>query len=256
MLSMNGAVDYESEIGGNIVSQSLSLMKRQFGGVFYSSVFLWVRVPFFSITSYGQRDLLTSQLEIRRIVYEYVLCFEEIVFTGGIRTAWITPYRSGLYLQHNPTNHPLAIMSTNHQVYEEARQVFYGLNRFAFPCPGSLPLFLVGIGPENAVLLRSVRWNIRGYQEQYEEVAEKIRVCLKENPDTLKSDFFIDNLVAEPRGDWNSTRHRMRPRNTADALDGRERWSIYARWHRYNMHGQEVYGQALVTFELCVEQYA
>ncbi|CAL5872791.1 uncharacterized protein PFLUO_LOCUS7060 [Penicillium psychrofluorescens] len=199
--------------------------------------------------------LAQIQLEIRRIIYEYLLCFEEIVFTAGIRTAWITPHRSGLYLQHNPTNHPLAIMSANHQVYEEARQVFFGLNRFAFSCPRSLPLFLVGIGQQNAVLLRSVRWkNVHGYQEQYEEVAEKIRACLNEKTETLRSDFFIDHLVAEPY-DWNSDRHKMRPRTNADALDGRERWSMDAIWHRYNLHGQEIYGQATVTFELCVEQY-
>lgn len=135
------------------------------------------------------------------------------------------------------------------------RQVFYGLNRFAFTCPRSLPLFLVGIGLENAVLLRSVRWKkVYGYKEEYEDVAEKIRVCPNEQTDRLNSDFFIDHLVAEPRGDWNSDRHKVRPRNTADALNGRERWSMIAIWDRSNMHGQEISGQATVTFELCVEQ--
>ncbi|KAJ5601252.1 hypothetical protein N7510_010786 [Penicillium lagena] len=219
-----------------------------------------IRQPKRSLWTSAISELMMSlpqiQLERRTTVYEYLLCFEEIGFTGGIRTARITPHRSGLYLQHNPINHPLAIMSTNHQVYEEARQVFYGLNRFAFWCPRSLPLFLVGIGQGNAMLLRSVRWkNVFGYQEQYEEVAEKIRVCLSERTGTLTSDFCIDSLVAEPRGDWNSDRHKVRPRNTADALDGRERWGMDAIWHRYNLHGQEIYGQATDVRATCGAAY-
>ncbi|RAK97627.1 uncharacterized protein BO80DRAFT_328047, partial [Aspergillus ibericus CBS 121593] len=65
------------------------------------------------------------------------------------------------YLQYNPYNNPLALLITNRQVYEETRQIFYSLNTFVFDNDLFLPVFLLGIGRHNAVLLRSVHWRTK-----------------------------------------------------------------------------------------------
>jgi hypothetical protein len=67
-------------------------------------------------------------------------------------------HSNGVSLQHNPSNNLLAIISTDRQTYDEARQMFYSRNTFIFEDLNILAVFLIGIGADNAKLLRTVRW--------------------------------------------------------------------------------------------------
>jgi hypothetical protein len=66
------------------------------------------------------------------MVYRFLLCFEKVNFGEYLRHTDVEPRRDGVWLQHNPDNNLLAIMSANRQVYDEARRTFYSENRFSF----------------------------------------------------------------------------------------------------------------------------
>ncbi|PWY87338.1 hypothetical protein BO94DRAFT_585886 [Aspergillus sclerotioniger CBS 115572] len=103
---------------------------------------------------------LSLPYDVRHIFYRFVLTAETITFYGLIQSSFVTTktYYQNIYLQHNPISNPLAILITNRQIYNEARQVLYSRNTFVFLATDFLPIFLVGIGRHNAELLRSVRW--------------------------------------------------------------------------------------------------
>ena len=67
-------------------------------------------------------------------------------------------------LQHNLRSNLLAIMSTGRQIYDEARRTFYSRNNFRFKYFDVVPVFIAGIGSDNAKLLRSVSW----WNDKYE----------------------------------------------------------------------------------------
>jgi hypothetical protein len=67
-------------------------------------------------------------------------------------------------------------MSVSRQVYNEAREEFFSLNKFSFQSSAMLSVFLIGIGPRNAMLLRSV-WQ-KNEQHHWENVIPNIRQCL------------------------------------------------------------------------------
>lgn len=119
-----------------------------------SAVFpLTVSIPLMgSLTNFK----LWTGTELRLMVYKYLLCFEVINFGKHVYRRDVQLHRSRVWLQHNPRDNPLVIMSVSRQVYDEAQRIFYISNMFTFESFDGLPVFLIGIGPENAILLRAV----------------------------------------------------------------------------------------------------
>lgn len=68
-------------------------------------------------------------------------------------------------------------MTTSRQVYYEARRIFYLYNRFVFHHKSVIPVFLIGIGKENALLLKSVEW-ARGDDGLFENHIEIVKSCI------------------------------------------------------------------------------
>ncbi|KAI7974730.1 hypothetical protein EIK77_003878 [Talaromyces pinophilus] len=99
------------------------------------------------------------------MIYKAIFCFERIEICN-VQETYVHPDR-GFWLQHNPRNNLLAIMSTSQQVYHEARQIFYLYNTFTFHQRFAVPIFLIGIGRENALRLKSVEWRL-GDDDQFE----------------------------------------------------------------------------------------
>lgn len=60
--------------------------------------------------------------------------------------------------------------------------MFYGLNTFVFDSMQALPVFLIGIGRENTLILRSVIWG--NDHLQHENRVEIIRPCLSKEGST------------------------------------------------------------------------
>lgn len=114
--------------------------------------------------------------DLRHMVYELVLCFKEIEFQKEIRTVFVESRRNGIWLQRNPRKNLLALLAVSRQIYDEARRVFYGRNTFTFRAKDGIPTFLIGIGRENAVLLRSLRW--KNDLHQYRNHIDALRFCL------------------------------------------------------------------------------
>lgn len=54
------------------------------------------------------------------MVYRFLLYFKKVNFREYLCHIDVEPCRDGIWLQHNPNNNLLAIMSANHQVYNEA----------------------------------------------------------------------------------------------------------------------------------------
>lgn len=95
--------------------------------------------------------------ELRLMVYEMALRFSTIRFYST--KEYRPSVRKGkVYLQCNNDHNPLSLLMTSRGIYEEARAVFYSQNNFVFSDMDAIPIFLIGIGQENAMLLRSVRW--------------------------------------------------------------------------------------------------
>ncbi|KAJ6091551.1 hypothetical protein N7467_003520 [Penicillium canescens] len=118
---------------------------------------------------------LSLPVELRMMVYEFLFCFEEIYLASGFQQP-VKRHSNGVSLQHNPSNNLLAIMSTGRQIYDEARQTFYSRNTFIFEDLNILAVFLIGIGAENAKLLRSVRW--RNEENEIQDHTDDIQALL------------------------------------------------------------------------------
>ena len=86
------------------------------------------------------------------MVYENVFCYTaiEIGCTWSIDT-------DSTFLQNGTHTSLLSLLGVNRQIYSEGRLFFYGCNTFRFINPDYLPLFLLSIGRENAVLLRDIQ---------------------------------------------------------------------------------------------------
>ncbi|CAI7643409.1 unnamed protein product [Penicillium palitans] len=93
---------------------------------------------------------------------------------------------------------PWRIMPVSRQVYNEARDVFYTLNKFTFSSPAVLSVFLIGIGPRNVMLLRSV-WQ-KTERHEWENVIPTIRQCL---PPTMSNAMTPDQKVAPRHAELN-----------------------------------------------------
>ncbi|KAK1145749.1 hypothetical protein N8T08_003987 [Aspergillus melleus] len=131
--------------------------------------------------------------ELRVMVYRYLLCFDEVHFSGkSLQHSHIERRRDGLWWQHNPNNNLLAIMSVNRQIYHEARWTFYTENRFSFERFENLPVFLVGIGAENARLLRSVSCKTKS--GTFKKYTDLIQSCVRQAADTERDTSSADDL--------------------------------------------------------------
>lgn len=198
------------------------------------------------------------------MVYKFLLCFEEINFGNYLHHINMNRHRSGLWLQHNPSNNLLAIMSVNRQIYDEARRTFYGFNTFTFESFNSLPVFLIGIGPDNSMLLRAVR--CRDKKDEYEDKVNDIRSCLMQAP---SGQLLTQELQIQPPEDlyldllnesvdvpfyWNSNRRLVRP-DIADvsAYPARMRWTLNATLRQGDLERRETNRKSTVTFELEVQ---
>jgi hypothetical protein len=107
------------------------------------------------------------------MVYEMALCYSGIQFFSTEEDC--PSLRKGkVYFQHNTNHNPLALLITSRGIYAEARAVFYGQNEFLFAHIDALPIFLIGIGQANAMLLRSVRW-WGAAEDRYENQLSTIR---------------------------------------------------------------------------------
>lgn len=199
------------------------------------------------------------------MVYKSLLCFEEINFGKYLHHRNVEPHRSGLWLQHNPSNNLLAIMSVNRQIYDEARRTFYNFNTFTFESFNSLPVFLIGIGPENSMLLRAVR--CKNKKDEYEDKVNDIRLCLMQAVPSGQSptqelqiqpteDLYRNHL--NESGDvpfyWNNKRRLVRP-DIADvsAYPGRTRWTLNATLRQGELERRKTNRNLTVTFELYVQ---
>lgn len=202
------------------------------------------------------------------IIYKFLLSFDEIYIEKRVRDRDVDPHRSGTWMQHNPINNPLAIMSVSSQIYDEARRTFYSLNTFTFGSFYGLPVFLIGIGAENAMLLRSVR--CKSKTDEYKDYADDIRSCLTkaavagQTPSQeLRIHHFEDlylNLVTrgQPPVDvptyWSNDCRLVRP-DIADAcaFPGRKRFSLNVILRKYEVDGRNADRRSTVSFELYIQ---
>ena len=204
--------------------------------------------------------------EVRLFIYQYLLCFEEIEIGSRLDDKNVDPRRDGLWLQHNPPSNPLAIMPVSRQLYNEAREVFYGLNKFTFESFAVLPVFLIGIGPKNAMLLRSV-WQKKD-QNQWENIIDNIRQCLslamvnsmapeREVTTRIAEDpyrRFLSQGLSQPLPEyWQGNHHLLRP-EVASGPSRLDRWryKIYANFWKEGRQGRLCWKRKVV-YELCVQ---
>lgn len=101
--------------------------------------------------------LLMLQLELREMIYRYVLCFDKIEIAQPV-TEKTVRQKDGVKLQHNPMTNLLSLLATNRLVYNEARRIFYRCNTFVIHNIKDLPFLFLGIGRDNASCLQSVYW--------------------------------------------------------------------------------------------------
>lgn len=190
------------------------------------------------------------------------LCFAGIQFvsTGKFHQS---SRKGKVYIQRNRDHNPLSLLITSRGIYEEARAVFYSKNDFLFTDTDAIPIFLIGIGQANAMLLRSVKWRAayeKGYENQtsiirpyilgidgqdptskdklniwnnhptYVDFLEKIgrRSCIEPLPEPHRFVRWNPNDSSHA----NRIRHRLRirfPDDTDDYPEDDERWSICRR---------------------------
>ncbi|KUL85804.1 hypothetical protein ZTR_07371 [Talaromyces verruculosus] len=116
----------------------------------------------------GTFPFLLLPPELRLMIYEFTLCFSGIQFVSMDEMRPSTRKGKGkVYFQHDTDNNPLSLLITSRVIYEEARAVFYSKNEFLFARTDAIPIFLIGIGQANAMLLRSVRWWCAASQQRY-----------------------------------------------------------------------------------------
>ncbi|KAB8266019.1 hypothetical protein BDV32DRAFT_143754 [Aspergillus pseudonomiae] len=124
----------------------------------------------------GTFPFLRLPFELRYMIYKFVLCFGNIKVGKHLSSSFVHPDRQGFWLQHNPKNNLLTLLAVSRQVYDEARRVLYSLNSFIFEVADQIPVFLIGIGRENAAFLQSVRW-MNGPRHAENQI-DSIRQCL------------------------------------------------------------------------------
>ncbi|KAI9371082.1 hypothetical protein BJX61DRAFT_512750 [Aspergillus egyptiacus] len=203
--------------------------------------------------------------ELRFMIYRLLLCFKEVTFGKCLRRTNVEPHRNGVWLQHNPDQNPLAIMSVSRQLYEEARRTFYAENRFSFETCDHLPVFLVGVGVSNAMLLRSVTCKERS--GKFQDYTGHIQSCLRQaatTGDTSTGDLHIGheedlylNLANQDALRpsilpfyWSDNRRLVRPDMTSDSdHQGRTRFMLSATLRHHD--ASRMYN---VTFELSVRR--
>lgn len=114
--------------------------------------------------------------DLRQLIYKELFHYTQITIQNVARPMIAESQRHGVWLQHNPPNNPLALLAVSRQTYEEGRRVFYGLNTFIFETMDCIPVFLIGIGQHNAMLLRSVKWG--RWIGKYQDWTEPLRPFL------------------------------------------------------------------------------
>lgn len=223
----------------------------------------------------------TGASEIRLMVYEYLFCYEKIEFEDS--HAISVPERRGIPLEFDSVgcsqtfrgrrsltssvHNPLAVMSTSSQTYAEARKLFYSQNRFCFPNSRTLHVFLLGIGIQNAQLLRKVECKSR--ISGLGTVCGQIRKCLPwirmagDNPrpstwhseilDQIVTHCLYDGLVKTVMSP-NPYRALMRvgshkPEKVDDIFH--QLFQMKVVFYRHNEEGQEVVTNGEVSFKLC-----
>ncbi|RAQ46978.1 hypothetical protein AFGD_011252 [Aspergillus flavus] len=162
----------------------------------------------------GKFPFLRLPFELRFMVYKFVLCFGKITFGERMLTSSVYPNRQGKWLQHNPKNNLLALLAVNHQVYDEARRVLYSLNSFIFEMRNKIPVFLIGIGRDNAALLQSVRWMV-GPQHSENQIGLIKRYLTRTEEEHIWNDEksylnFLAMLFKETPDDDFTARHDHR----------------------------------------------
>ncbi|KAF7597194.1 hypothetical protein BBP40_009534 [Aspergillus hancockii] len=127
------------------------------------------------------------------MIYKATLCFTKIKFHETTHKSLVNPIR-GVWLQHNPSRNTLALLAVSRQVYHEARRVFYRYNTFVFRVKEALPVFLIGIGRENACLLQSVKWRRDGglYENHIDIIKSCIRPTKAQPPRAKEVDIWND----------------------------------------------------------------
>jgi hypothetical protein len=158
-------------------------------------------------------------------------------------------------------------MPVSRQVYNEARGVFYTLNKFTFKSPTVLSVFLIGIGPRNVMLLRSV-WQKTEHHE-WENVIQTIWQCL---PPTMSNVMTPDQEVASRHAELNrsllskqfpqplpgyshSNSRLVRP-EMASGPSSMDPWryKIYANAWKECQIGRKPCWKGKAVFELCVQR--
>ncbi|KAJ6096848.1 hypothetical protein N7486_007594 [Penicillium sp. IBT 16267x] len=218
-------------------------------------------------------------LEIRLMVYEFLFCYGKIkinyYLAGGV------PKRHGIPLEFDSVgcsltfrggesitssvHNPLAIMSASSQVYTEARKVFYSQNKFFFPGLQSLHIFLLGIGYQNAQLLRTVE--CRSSKRDPGTTCSQIRKCApwikmagdNPRPSTWYSEI-LDKLVTHSpnkgrvRNIVGSKYHALmrvgshKPEKENDIFH--QLYQMKISFYRHNGQGQEVVTNGEVSFKV------
>lgn len=103
--------------------------------------------------------------ETRQMIYQAVLTFPRIDNQGLYHKNRTGPApgdpqqtSQGIYLQYNPPRNILSLLAVNRQMHHEARRIFHQHNKFFFDREEHIPIFLIGIGRQNALLLKFVSW--------------------------------------------------------------------------------------------------
>lgn len=201
------------------------------------------------------------------MVYTFLLCFEEVNFGEYLRRTDVEPHRDGLWLQHNPDNDLLAIMSARMWAN---RQTFYSENRFSFESFDSLAIFLVGIGVENVMLLRSV--SCRERSEKFQDYTDHIQSYLRQAAMTADmstkdldirhiEDLYL-NLASQDELSpgslgfyWRDNRRLTRPDTTSVSTQpSRTRFMLSATLRQYRKDRVNANRLCMVTFELSMER--
>lgn len=215
------------------------------------------------------------------MIYEYLFRYEKIEVEYS--HVGHVPKRCGIPLEFDSVScsqsfrrqesitssvhNPLAIMGTSSQIYTEARKVFYSHNRFHFSSWQTLHIFLLGIGIQNAQLLRTVECKLSTGGPG--TICGQIRKCLpwirmagdNPRPSTWYSEI-LDRIVTH--GLYHGPLKQIFGPNLYRALmrvgshkPEKENYIIHrlfqikVSFYRHNGQGQEVVTNGKVSFKLC-----
>ncbi|GKZ24684.1 hypothetical protein AbraIFM66951_003495 [Aspergillus brasiliensis] len=208
--------------------------------------------------------------ELRFMVYRLLLGFKEVNFGTYLRRTEVEPRRNGLWLQHNPDNNPLTIMSVSRQLYDEARRIFYAENRYSFESIDTLPVFLVGIGMSNAMLLRSV--SCKESLEKFQDYTGHIQSCLRQAATTGDTsagdlpighdeDLYLDLANQDARRPsllpfyWCDNHRLVRPHMMSGSdYQARTRFTLSATLRHNDKDRINASPMYMVTFELSLQR--